>query len=119
MDAFSSIGLRGIPRGMTKTGKVTAKPAARTRFFLSIKRERKPPLQGANRPVRSRNANRSAGAPAANWERRHSARLAYMLSGAVTLNSSRPFSSTVRVAVHRYSRAACKASSLPFTRQAL
>ena len=45
--------------------------------------------------------------------------IGYILSGAVTLNSSNPFSNTVRVAVHRYSRAAVKASSVPFTRQAL
>ena len=54
------LGLRGIPRGMTKTGKVTAKPAARTRFFLSIKRERKlaaprrESLSGSTRRSRAR-----------------------------------------------------------------
>lgn len=50
------LGLRGIPRGMTKTGKVTAKPAARTRFFLSIKRERKlaAPGRESSSPVTDR-----------------------------------------------------------------
>ena len=102
---------------MTKTGKVTAKLAARTRFFLSIKRERKPPLQGANRPVghgpriAQRDTRRELRAEALR-------RLAYMLSGAVTLNSSRPFSSTVRVAVLRPAGRPANLC-LPFTRQAL
>ena len=47
-----------------KAGKVPAKPAARTCTILSIKRGPQPPLQGANR---------SAGAPAAKRQRRHSA----------------------------------------------
>ena len=93
---------------MAKTGKVTAKPAARTRFFLSIKRERK-----LAAPWREETAE------ALRRELLCGSTRSYMLSGAVTLNSARPFSSTVRVAVHRYSRAACRASSLPLTRQAL
>ena len=120
---------------MAKTGKVTAKPAARTRFFLSIKRERKlaaprrESLSGSTRRGRAPPSctsaaqaaapGRESSSPVTDRESLSGSTRSYMDSGAVTLNSARPFSSTVRVAVHRYSRAACRASSLPLTRQAL
>ncbi len=59
----------------------------------------------------------ACGAPAANWVQRHAG--GYIWVGAVTLKRERAFSMTVLAAVHRFSRAAARAGSAPFTRQEL
>ena len=68
--------------------------------------------------LRQLSAPRTAcGAPAANWVQRHAG--GYIWVGAVTLKRERAFSMTVLAAVHRFSRAAARAGSAPFTRQEL